>query len=91
MPYIPKEDRNSYDDSLHMLGYRLTLPEISEEELAGHLNYCISKLCFTLFDSRRRYVRINTIVGALEGAKQEFIRRKVAPYEDEKIESQGDI
>ncbi len=89
MPYISQEDRRIYNAYLYAIFDHLD--DLSEEQLAGHLNYCISKICFTLFDSRPKYVRINTIVGALEGAKQEFIRRKVAPYEDEKIESEGDL
>ena len=37
------------------------------------------------------YATINDIIGALEGAKMEFYRRVVAPYEDEKIKENGDV
>lgn len=89
MPYIPKENRDVYAPFIDALIDKLA--RLSEEDLAGHLNYCISKLCFTLFDFRRKYVRLNTIKGALDGAKDEFTRRKAAPYEDEKIQSAGDL
>ena len=89
MPYIPQKDRDVYTPFLDTVIDHLS--RLSEEQLAGHLNYCISKLCFTLFDSRRKYVRINTIKGALDGVKDEFTRRKVNPYEDAKILEHGDI
>ena len=73
-------------------------PEIRDElnhraaEMPGELNYEITSLL-------TRYVRvkglsyqtINDIVGALEGAKLEFYRRVAAPYEDGKIQSNGDV
>lgn len=31
------------------------------------------------------------MVGALESAKLELYRRKVSPYEDQKIEANGDV
>ena len=37
------------------------------------------------------YKTINDIVGALEGAKAEFQRRIVAPYEDKKRQINGDV
>lgn len=89
MPYIPQEERVTYDP--HLRAIIDCLANLPEEQLAGHLNYCISKICFTLFDRRRKYVRSNTIKGALDSAKDEFTRRKVAPYEDEKMKSAGDI
>jgi hypothetical protein len=37
------------------------------------------------------YQVINDIIGALEGAKMEFYRRVVIPYEDRKIIENGDV
>jgi hypothetical protein len=37
------------------------------------------------------YQAINDVLGALEGAKQEFYRRVVVPYEDQKILDNGDV
>jgi len=37
------------------------------------------------------YQTINDIIGALEGAKMEFYRRVVVPYEDKKIKDNGDV
>ena len=66
--------------------------EQSGPETAGELNYA-----FTLIinDYLKRfgvsYGRINDVVGALEGAKLEFYRRVAGPYEDTKIQSNGDV
>lgn len=41
--------------------------------------------------SKNACVRIIAVVGALDCAKSELKRRIIAPYEDEKIESSGDV
>ena len=89
MPYISKEDRQIYAKEITALTQKLG--SLSEADLAGHLNYCFSKIAFTLLDNKRRYVRANTINGVFVSAQQEFYRRKVLPYENEKIEENGDI
>ena len=54
----------------------------------GRMNYFLYKLakdsCFT-YDDFRKYI------GELEMAKLEIYRRLVSPYEDEKIETNGDV
>ncbi len=89
MPYIPEDQRVQYADGLDNL--LQCLKACSEEELGGHLNYCVSKLAMELFSQERRYHRINTINGALLSAQQEFARRHVGPYEDHKIIENGDL
>jgi hypothetical protein len=37
------------------------------------------------------YKSINDVIGVLECVKQEFYRRIAVPYEDKKIEQNGDI
>tara|TARA_Y100000034_G_scaffold113340_1_gene148261 strand:+ start:3113 stop:3424 length:312 start_codon:yes stop_codon:yes gene_type:complete len=38
-----------------------------------------------------RYQTISDIIGALEGAKAEFQRRIVGPYEDQKLAENGEV
>jgi hypothetical protein len=57
----------------------------------GDLNYLITVLCHKYFEAHHNYQGANDVVGVLECAKAEFYRRKVAPYEDEKLKSNGDI
>ncbi len=58
----------------------------------GELNYLVTRLLRRYWkNSPQNYQAINDIVGAVEGAKQEFIRRIVNPYEDKKIQENGDV
>lgn len=57
----------------------------------GELNYKITKEIIQYQKNKGlSYQTINDIIGALEGAKLEFYRRVVAPYENDKIEQNGD-
>lgn len=60
---------------------------------AGELNYEITRLIRQYLENNAplNYQIINDIVGALEGAKLEFVRRIVNPYEDYKIDQNGDV
>lgn len=59
---------------------------------SGELNYCLTELCRLYLDSKvQNYNTINDIVGALEGAKLEFYRRIAVPYEEKKINQNGDV
>ena len=79
MPYIPKEDRE------YLAGSGVPTN-------AGHLNYRITLLIKEYVEHHGlNYQTCNDIMGALTGAQQEFYRRTVAPYEDEKIKSNGDV
>lgn len=79
MPYIKQEDRlrlqTFFDDA----------------STPGELNYLFTWLITAYLHEGTSYQRINDIVGALEGAKLEFYRRVVAPYEDKKIVENGDV
>lgn len=63
-----------------------------DPESPGELNFII-----THYINRYRgnhtnsYQTLNDILGALEGAKAEFYRRVVAPYEDKKMAENGDV
>lgn len=82
MPYIKQVDRIRLDDE--GLG--------QSAAAAGELNYEFTKLIKKyLADNGLNYAKINDVVGALEGAKLEFYRRVVAPYEDQKIVENGDV
>ena len=100
MPYIKKYRRKELDPYIDELTKALCLFDINDK-LSGELNYAISRICWQLCGyqpeeknssiGERRYARMNTVIGALECAKQELIRRIISPYEDEKIKEEGDI
>ena len=77
MPYIRSKDR---------------IRAIDFPSTPGELNYALTVACREYFRlAGQNYVAINDVLGALEGAKQEFYRRVAAPYEDEKIKENGDV
>lgn len=80
MPYITQRRRDALVDN------------IEAPETAGELNYlftkCINQYRHGHSDS---YATFNDVLGALEGAKQEFYRRVVVPYEDKQREANGDV
>ena len=57
----------------------------------GVLNYIITRLCHWWLGDSPNYEKFNEVIGVLECAKQELYRRKVSPYEDEKINENGDV
>ena len=78
MPYIEENNREALE---------------SETPLnPGELNYKITKICIDYLNAEGKcYKTINDIIGALECAKLEFYRRVAVPYEQTKIEENGDV
>lgn len=81
MPYITQDRRDVLD---HIA------TETPND--AGELNYLFTMIAKRYLRKHGlRYQRINDLMGALEGAKLELYRRVAAPYEDTKIEENGDV
>ena len=87
MPYIDPSDRISLDYTLFTLGAEIGC----YEEYEGILNYCISTILNDLLKEPITYSQINRLIGVLECAKLELYRRVAIPYEDIKIEENGDV
>ncbi len=80
MPYIKPQDR---DDIL--------LDQTHIED-AGELNFYITTIINQYIDKNTKcYTTLNEVIGVLECAKLELYRRIIAPYEDTKIEQNGDV
>jgi hypothetical protein len=79
VPYILKVFRKDIDNNWR------------DPQNSGELNYAITKLVLEYYEQEGGYSSINDVLGALEGAKLEFYRRVAAPYEDTKIEENGDV
>jgi hypothetical protein len=59
---------------------------------AGELNYQITQLVLDYIERKgMSYTVCNEAIGAMECAKLELYRRKLAPYEDKKIVENGDL
>ena len=90
MPYIKQKDRDKLDEAINNLVFAVTgtLNE-GNENLDGILNYCFFRICNHLYP--KKYHWLNRMMGMMECCKLELYRRLVAPYEDEKIISNGDV
>lgn len=78
MPYVEKARRNK--------------GTLSQPCGPGELNYAITTLVLNYYlYSGQNYKAINDVVGALTCAKDEFYRRVAVPYEDQKIQENGDV
>jgi hypothetical protein len=92
MPYIKQEKREFYRPEIDDLVEKLTNFSSPKHIVSvGELNYVFSKILWTIFDQNPSYTLGNGLVGCIECVKQEFIRRKLNNYEDEKIKENGDI
>ena len=80
MPYIPQSRRDRINSGTVM------------PDNAGELNFAISQLItFYLGTHPLCYQTLADITAALEGAKLEFTRQVVNPYEDRKIAENGGL
>ncbi len=87
MPYILMEDRPKYEESLSaLIGI---LKEQPVDRIDGELNYIITRILKETYPPR--YHTINRAIGVMEACKLEYYRRVAAPYEDTKIQQNGDV
>lgn len=85
MPYIHKVLRNKIDKLIN-------ISEDISDFTEGELNYCITKICLMYINNfGLSYKTINSVIGILECIKLELYRRVAIPYEDIKIEQNGDV
>lgn len=80
MPYITPDDR----EAMELMG----------PDSAGDLNYVLTRAVVRYIETRPRglcYDSVNEVVGVLECMKLELYRRVAAPYEDQKIDENGDV
>lgn len=82
MPYIEPSRRAILD--------RAPRPGMSCRNV-GELTYVLYRVALDALPEGPKYTDYAIIMAALENAKQEFYRKEVAPYEDTKIEANGDI
>lgn len=89
MPYIKQFDRNGIVTTTENGDPAIDIKEIDN---AGELQYVIAVMIKDfMLRKGLKYQNCNDVMGALTGAQLEFYRRTVAPYEDLKINENGDI
>jgi hypothetical protein len=78
MPYIKKEEQQKVNSG--------------KLDACGDLNFAINQLVSDYLKQHGfNYQACNDVIGSLECAKLEIYRRAVSPYEDSKIEENGDV
>lgn len=88
MPYIEDHKlRQLYDG--YLTSITNVLMKVPLYKRAGHINYIITRLLLDI--EPKSYKEFNDIMGILESVKMEFYRRKIIPYEDIKIQENGDV
>lgn len=85
MPYIQKEDRERYRFILEAI-------EIQVPQTKGELNYFLS-MCMLIYAKKHgfNYQNLSDTIAAASDAAEEFRRRYMNPYEDLKLEENGDL
>jgi hypothetical protein len=84
MPYIKQEERRQYDAAIDELSSQLFT--------IGQLTYVLYKLCLEYVNRNEVcYKNYAAILGALTATIQEFYRKEVSEYEDEKELENGRV
>ncbi len=86
MPYIKKEEREKLDHWVDNVLFHMS----SIESKDGAVNYVITRIIDDIY-GKGGYAVFNRAMGVLDCVSKEFYRRKVAPYEDKKIQENGDV
>ncbi len=89
MPYIEPDMRGLVDPTIKIFTESIKDGTWLGTKRDGVLNYIISSLIAKLY--KTSYTELNAAIGVLECAKLELYRRRVSPYEDEKIAENGDV
>jgi uncharacterized protein YabN with tetrapyrrole methylase and pyrophosphatase domain len=86
MPYIENRHKERFAEIVS------ALDTVMRNVTVGELNYLITQVVHHyVSENITNYQSYNDVIGALECAKLEMYRRKVAVYEDQKIKENGDV
>jgi uncharacterized protein DUF6899 len=87
MPYLTQDDRLKFNRLLIELGEQL--------QTSGELNYCIARLTMEFLKKIRgpqvTYHDLSRIHGVLQDVANEYYRKVMAPYEDNKEKENGEV
>ncbi len=87
MPYIKKEQRPQIDKLVQpIIEHVKSLPV---EDQDGSINYAVTKILKNVYP--KKYFHFNRALGVLTAITQEFYRKIIGPYEEEKIQENGDV
>jgi hypothetical protein len=87
MPYIKQAQRDRLDLSITHVNSRLQ--ESGHD--AGEVNYVVTKILHKAWSGNPGYLTGAILIGTIICVIFEFYRRIISPYEDAKIEENGDL
>ncbi len=90
MPYIKSRNRPSLDLHREDAAVPLTAGELAYV-LAKEVNCYLETKAWLNIDGKLNFDNLHSIVGVLDCLKSEVKRRILFPYEDKKIEENGDV
>lgn len=94
MPYIKQGIRDQLDGAIENLAIAIMQCKNDKDQHIiaepGIFNYIISTLLHVTHGPIS-YYNINEVMGILECVKQEYYRRVAVPYEDHKVQENGDV
>lgn len=82
MPYINSDRKKILTPYISLLS--------NEIKSDGEMNFVITKLIDLMYNAGT-YSKYKDAIGTLECVKQEYYLRRVRPYEDTKIQENGDV
>jgi hypothetical protein len=92
MPYIKQEQRDMFRLGLDEIKAVMDTFDYNSMLGSGALNFLVSSICKDFLSIKgKNYENLNSIIGALDCAKEEFRRRVINPYEDIKIKENNDL
>lgn len=87
MPYITEEDKKKYEPALQNLRKLL-----NKNMSKGDLTYLVYSLGLEYISKKgESYTNISSAISCLDDAKEELRRRRLTPYEENKIKENGDV
>lgn len=91
MPYIKQEKRNELDQIIDQLVAVLnTMNTNIPNSMKGNLNYVFYRVLRMVYDNPN-FDLMSDAVSVLEMTKAEYLRKVVAPYEDQKEYDNGKV
>lgn len=92
MPYIKQELREELAPEIFAFIEKVN--KIYEQNPSntrdGLLNYSFTTMLHHIYP-KNKYHELNEIIGMMECMKQEFYRTRIGPYENEKMQENGDV
>ncbi len=87
MPYISKEERKQYHLAVSNVIHKLDRADWNP----GHMNYVMYTILKAAWIRNASYNNGNKLMGVLASVSAEFYRRLMVPYEDDKMDENGDV